>query len=164
MNTNWYEVVLDRKYQDICSARTTQSAQDIWVLYCIVWRFAWIRNRQYRQLRRLCCEILIRSVFTLPEPYSALATVYFSAAAPSLQHALLLQYRHWTLVVVVAVVPSSVDVVVCSAFLVLESAELGMCWGILFRSGCEGWGVHRGKPAPRITHNRFRLIVKAKLY
>ena len=35
---------------------------------CIVWRFAWIRNGPYRQLRRLCCEILIHSVFTLPEP------------------------------------------------------------------------------------------------
>ena len=37
VNTNWYEVVLARTCQDICSARTTQL--DIWVLYCIVWRF-----------------------------------------------------------------------------------------------------------------------------
>ena len=56
------EVVLEWTCQDIFSARTTQ--YDIWVLYCIVWRFAWIRNRQYRQLRRLCCEILTHSVLS----------------------------------------------------------------------------------------------------
>ena len=94
VNTNWYEVVLERTCQDICSARTTQL--DIWVLYCIVWRFAWIRNRQYRQLRRLCCEILIHSVFTLPEPLlsasycilfccSAVTTGCSTAAVPSVR-------------------------------------------------------------------------------
>ena len=51
-------------------------------MYCIVWRFAWIRNRQYRQLRRLCCEILIHSVFTLPEPLlSASDGILFSGSA-----------------------------------------------------------------------------------
>ena len=95
VNTNWYEVVLERTCQDICSARTTQL--DIWVLYCIVWRFAWIRNRQYRQFRRLRCEILIRSVFTLPEPLpsasycilfcsSAVTTAYSTAAVPSVSN------------------------------------------------------------------------------
>ena len=64
------------------------------VLYCIVWQFAWIRNRQYRHLRRLCCEILIHSVFTLPEPLlsasycilfccSAVTTACSTAAVPS---------------------------------------------------------------------------------
>ena len=63
-------------------------------MYCIVWWFARIRNRQYRQLRRLCGEMLIHSVFTPPNLYSALATAYSSAAAPSLVHALLLQCRY----------------------------------------------------------------------
>ena len=40
----------------------------IWVLYCIVWWFSWTRNRSFRQLRLLCCDISIHSVFTLPEP------------------------------------------------------------------------------------------------
>ena len=81
--------------QDICSGRTTQ--QNIRVLCCIVWRFAWIQNRQYRQLRRPCGEISIHSVFTLPEPLlsasycilfclfccSAVTTACSTAAVPS---------------------------------------------------------------------------------
>ena len=51
-------------------------------MYSIVRRFGWIRNRQYRQLRRLCCEILIHSVFTLPEPLlSASDGILFSGSA-----------------------------------------------------------------------------------
>ena len=61
---------------------------------CILWRFAWIRNRQYRQLRRLCCEILVHSCFTRPEPLlsasycirfccSAVTTVCSTDAVPS---------------------------------------------------------------------------------
>ena len=59
-----------------------------------VLRFAWIRNRQYRQLRRLCCQILIHSVFALPESLlrasycilfycSAVTTACSTAAVPS---------------------------------------------------------------------------------
>ena len=76
--------------QDICSARTTH--YDTAVLYCIVWRFTWIWNRQYRQLRRLCCGIWIHFVFTLPEALlqigasfccSAATTACYTAALPS---------------------------------------------------------------------------------
>ena len=63
-------------------------------MYCIVLRFAWIRNRQYRQPRRLCCDILIHSVFTPHEPLrsasycilfccSAVTTTCSTAAVPS---------------------------------------------------------------------------------
>ena len=61
-------------------------------MYSIVRRFGWIRNRQYRQLRRLCCEILILSVSTLPEALLLIGASYLpssSAAAPPLLHALL---------------------------------------------------------------------------
>ena len=62
--------------------------------YSILYRFDWIRNRQYRQLRRLCCETLICSVFALPEPLlsirycilfcrSAVTTACSTAAVPS---------------------------------------------------------------------------------
>ena len=37
-------------------------------MYYIETRFTRIRNRQYRQLRRLRCETLIHSVFALPQP------------------------------------------------------------------------------------------------
>ena len=43
-------------------------ARIVRVLYYMERRFTRIQKRQYRQLRRLCCESLIRSVFTPPEP------------------------------------------------------------------------------------------------
>ena len=84
-----------RHCEDTCRARTTQ--HDIWVLYCTVWRFAWIRNRQCRQLRRLRRRVLIPSVFTSPRPLLSASCMRSSAVATACSTITLLQSRQISL-------------------------------------------------------------------